>query len=392
MVMKRPLGYVYSGVKVATGQVEEQVARFTRRHPSQSSAVTFRVAAAAALLLLTTSAVAKPLETVTVQNAARVLQESVNIPSGIPLGLMSNAQALVIIPDVLKLGFIVGGRRGHGVVVVRTQDGSWSNPVFVTITGGSVGYQAGVQATDVILVFRSNKSVGNLLSGQFTLGADAAVAAGPVGRQAAASTNIQMQAEIYSYSRSRGLFAGVSLDGSALQIDSESNATYYASPGIAPFDVLAGRVGHTPAEVTFLKDLLTKYAPPVPGATVGVDLSTLPGPTNASPNLEATRQQLAASSAQLQSRLEPNWRQYLALPPGVASPGPSPSVPAVNETLRRFDTVARDSQYQVLTQMPEFRTTYGLLRQYAGGLSELASRPIATSTMPPPPATTAPQR
>src|SRR5205085_11303913 len=149
--------------------------------------------------------------------------------------------AVAIIPDVIKLGFVVGGQRGHGVVIIRQADGSWRAPMFVTITGGSIGWQVGAQATDFMLVFKTQKSVEGLLRGKFTLGADAAIAAGPVGRRAVAATDAELKAEIYSYSRSRGLFAGVSLEGSALQVDDRANASYYgvtipggAAPAVPP--------------------------------------------------------------------------------------------------------------------------------------------------------------
>lgn len=355
-----------------------------------------RLAALVGLALLATAlaptAAAKPLEMATMQNATRVLQESIAIPSGIPLGLMSNAQAIAIIPDVLKLGFVIGGRRGHGIVVVRNPDGSWSNPVFITLTGGSIGYQIGVQATDVILVFRSRKSVDGVLSGEFTLGADAAVAAGPVGRQAAAGTDIQLKAEIYSYSRSRGLFLGVSLDGSVIQIDSSSNAAYYAALGITHYDVLAGRVGQSPAEVAFLKDLLGQNAPAGPGAPLQVAPSAAPAPVGAAsvgataPGLEQTRQQLVVSAGRLHARLDESWRKYLAIPAGIATPGAALTVESVNETLKRYEAVGQDAQYRALAQMPEYQSTVTLLRSYASTLSATASRQPVGGPLPPPPA------
>ena len=121
----------------------------------------------------------------------------------------------MIVPRVIKAGLVVGGRFGRGVVLVRNGKGCWSNPAFVTLTGGSVGWQIGVQSTDLVLVFKNRKTADRLLHGKdkLTLGADAAVAAGPLGRQAEAGTDARLHAEIYSYSRSRGLFAGISLKG-----------------------------------------------------------------------------------------------------------------------------------------------------------------------------------
>src|SRR5438105_6795679 len=173
-------------------------------------------------------AAAGPNEERTVQAAHEVLQQFQDLQiRQIPESLLANVHAVAIIPDVIKLGFVVGGQRGHGVIVIRQLDRAWRAPLFVTITGGSVGWQVGAQATDFVLVFKTQKSVEGLLRGTFTLGADAAIAAGPVGRRAGAATDAELKAEIYSYSRSRGLFVGVSLEGSALQVDDRANASYY---------------------------------------------------------------------------------------------------------------------------------------------------------------------
>src|SRR4051794_2738120 len=166
----------------------------------------------------------------TIRAAHEVLQQFLDLQiRQIPDSLLAEAHGVAIIPDVIKLGFVLGGQRGKGVVVVRQPDGSWRAPSFITITGGSIGWQAGAQSTDFVLVFKSQQSVEGLMRGKFTLGADAAVAAGPVGRRAGAATDTELKAEIYSYSRSRGLFAGVSLEGSALQIDDAANASYYGA-------------------------------------------------------------------------------------------------------------------------------------------------------------------
>ena len=167
----------------------------------------------------------------TVNQSEQVLAELVAIPGKqIPAKLLNEAQGVAIIPRVIKIGFVAGGRRGHGVVLVRDAEGAWGLPRFITLTGGSVGWQAGVSGTDVVLVFRTRRSVENLLKGKFTIGVDAAAAAGPVGRNAAAATDATLQAEILSYSRSRGLFLGASIDGSAIELDGAANAAYYQSP------------------------------------------------------------------------------------------------------------------------------------------------------------------
>jgi lipid-binding SYLF domain-containing protein len=146
----------------------------------------------------------------------------------LPPALLADAKAVAVIPHTVKVGFVVGGRLGHGVVLVRGDDGKWGDPVFVRLTGVSAGFQAGVESADVVLVFRTKKNVDRLLSGKekLTLGADAAVAAGPVGREAAAGTDGQLEAEVYSYSRARGLFAGVSLEGAVIAYDRMANREF----------------------------------------------------------------------------------------------------------------------------------------------------------------------
>src|SRR5262249_47497988 len=182
---------------------------------------------------------------------------------GIARELLREAEAVAIIPDVIKLGFVIGGRHGKGIILVKGKDGGWTWPIFVTLTGGSVGWQVGAQATDVVLVFKTKKGVERILKGRdkFTLGADAAIAAGPLGRQAAAATDVQLKAEIYSYSRSRGLFAGVSLDGSAIKIDHRADEAFYRREGITPSDIIAGRGIKAVPDVTMkLIEMLSKLS------------------------------------------------------------------------------------------------------------------------------------
>jgi len=198
----------------------------------------------------------------TVTSATESLAEIMSIPAnGIPASLLKDAEAVAIVPSVLKASFVVGGRRGHGVVVLRGPDGQWANPLFVTLTGGSVGWQIGVQSTDIFLVFKTKRSLDGFLKGRkFTLGADAAVAAGPVGRQAEAGTDGKLQAEILSYSRSRGLFAGVSLEGSVIEPDPWANAAYYRLPTVTPDAIIAGQAVQTPASAMKLREHLSAAA------------------------------------------------------------------------------------------------------------------------------------
>ncbi|WP_049621585.1 lipid-binding SYLF domain-containing protein [Frateuria defendens] len=212
-----------------------------------------------ALLLAAGAAQAEDPPLVRAQNAVRVLNEIMQAPDkSIPHDLLRDARAIAVIPDLVKAGFIFGGRRGEGLISVKGADGAWSNPSFITMTGGSIGFQAGVSSTDVILVFRTQRGVDSIVDGKFTLGADAAAAAGPVGRTASASTDSQLKAEIYSYSRSRGLFAGVALDGSALRIDYDANAAIYGA-GITPRRIFEGGVGHVPGPVVDFRDRLEEY-------------------------------------------------------------------------------------------------------------------------------------
>ena len=216
--------------------------------------------AAVVFLLAAGTIEAGTRETKTVRTAVEVLEEITAIPEkGIPPSLLHDAQGIAVIPGVIKVGFVVGGRHGRGVLLIREKRAGWSNPVFVSITGGSVGWQIGAQSTDVILVFKSMKSIDGIMKGKFTLGADAAIAAGPVGRRAEAATDAQFKAEIYSYSRSRGLFAGVSVEGAALQIDDEANADFYGKEEVRAEEVLQGSKIPSPPAAIRLKEFLAKH-------------------------------------------------------------------------------------------------------------------------------------
>ncbi len=195
-----------------------------------------------------------------INDCIEVMDDIMSIPEkGIPPALLSNAEGIAIIPGVIKAGFIIGGRHGTGVIVVH-EDGKWSNPAFISLTGGSVGWQIGAESADVILVFKTRKGVDSMLKSKFTLGADAAVAAGPVGRQASAGTDAQLKAEIYSYSRSRGLFAGISLEGAVLQADDEENDAFYGKDGLRAREIFDDKTLKAPAVVNKLKETLGKYA------------------------------------------------------------------------------------------------------------------------------------
>jgi lipid-binding SYLF domain-containing protein len=214
------------------------------------------------LSLSPASSIAASEEAGRVDSATEVLSKIMEIPeSAIPPALLAGAQGIAIIPGVIKVGFVLGGQYGRGVLLVRGQGGTWSSPVFITLMSGSIGWQIGAESTDFVLVFKTPRSTEGIMKGKYTLGADAGVAAGPVGRVAKGATDIELKAEIYSYSRNRGLFAGISLEGSSLQVDDKSNAAYYEKEAVRPSVILSGSEIKTPASAEKLKILLEKYAP-----------------------------------------------------------------------------------------------------------------------------------
>jgi len=214
------------------------------------------------LVLPVAPAIAASKETARVETAGDVMEKIMEIPEkAIPPSLLANAQGIAIIPSVIKVGFFLGGQYGHGVLLIRNKDGGWSNPIFVSLMSGSVGWQIGAQSTDFVIVFKTRKSIEGILKGKYTLGADAAVAAGPVGRHAGASTDVELKAEIYTYSRSRGLFAGVSLEGSSMQVDNDSDEAFYGKKDVRPSEIIDGKDVKTPAAAEALKKKLAKYAP-----------------------------------------------------------------------------------------------------------------------------------
>ena len=178
----------------------------------------------------------------------------------IPRSIITKAEGIAIFPNTIKGGFIVGAQRGRGVISARTADG-WSSPAFMTITGGSVGLQIGGQSADLVLVIMQRRGLESLVKNQFKLGADAAVAAGPVGRDAQASTDLQLRAEILSYSRARGLFAGVTINGSTFRADRDANERFYGKRVDTSQIVLQG-MGDTRAPVPDWIDVLNRYARP----------------------------------------------------------------------------------------------------------------------------------
>ncbi|HTU36218.1 MAG TPA: lipid-binding SYLF domain-containing protein [Candidatus Acidoferrum sp.] len=176
-----------------------------------------------------------------VRNSARVFQEIMQAPDkGIPQNLLQSAKCVAIIPGDLKFAFVLGGQYGRGIAECRTTHG-WSAPMFIAVEGGSIGYQAGGSSTDLVLLFMNEHALHHLLNDEFKLGAGAAVAAGPVGRDATAATDISMRAEILSYSRSHGIFAGVDLSGTVVKSDHSADRAIYG-PGVTRQQIVSGQV------------------------------------------------------------------------------------------------------------------------------------------------------
>jgi lipid-binding SYLF domain-containing protein len=201
----------------------------------------------------------------------------------IPTWMLERAYGIVVVPKVIKGAVFLGGRGGKGVMSIRNPDGSWSNPVFLTLAGVNFGFQWGVQATDVVLVLMSRNSVEGIAGGKVTLGAETSVAAGPLGRSAAATTDATFKAQVLSYSRSEGLFAGVALDGSVLSVDDGANEVAYGVSGILPSQILEGRVASAPQAAVDFKAALARATGAAGSAGAGAPAGAPP----AAPQAEA---------------------------------------------------------------------------------------------------------
>ena len=213
--------------------------------------------------------------------------------TAIPEKLMARAYGIAVIPNVVKVAAVVGGRRGSGAMVVRDASGKFSDPIMVSLTGGNVGWQIGVQSTDIVLVFTTARGIEGIADGKLTLGADASVAAGPVGRAASASTDQNFTAEVYSYSRNRGLFAGIALDGSILAVDSKSNKGLYGKSASAS-DIIAGRVStDVDAAKRFERAILASTAGNAISSTSASNAKTAPDAAGA----QGTEEPVAAPPA-----------------------------------------------------------------------------------------------
>lgn len=197
------------------------------------------------------------------ENSGVVMQEIMNTPENIPQDVLDKADCVIVFPSVLKAAFVVGGSYGRGAMVCRTGKkfkGPWGAPAMYALEGGSIGFQIGGQATDLVLLVMNERGASSILSSKVKLGADASIAAGPVGRDASADTDAYMRSEVLSYSRSRGLFAGISLEGSTLRPDDDATADVYGRKLTARQIVLGGKVG-IPASGRHLVAVLQKNAP-----------------------------------------------------------------------------------------------------------------------------------
>jgi lipid-binding SYLF domain-containing protein len=316
---------------------------------------------------------------VTVVEATTVFAQAMQMPQNeIPRNLLADAQAIAIVPSMLKGAFVFGVQHGKGVLVYRDVSGAWQAPRMIDITGGSVGYQIGVQATDLILVFRTAQSVQNLLKGTLKVGVDASAAAGPVGRQTSAGTDIRLAAEILSYSRARGVFAGVSIDGSVISLDPAAEAVYYQPPGSFPASaaqLLQWINGYTAAQPMVAPAPAIGQMAPAPGTGGWTAAGQRGG------DAEATRQQLEAASRQLSANLDESWKRYLALPPEVYQPNQVPSPQATQQALQRYEDVTRRSEYAALYTRTEFQQTLAALRR----MGDVRTASNASLALPPPP-------
>jgi lipid-binding SYLF domain-containing protein len=275
-----------------------------------------KIAAASAALLiasapgLVSSAHAAAREEGRLLTATEVLEDVEGMPDQrLPDTLLAHAYGIAVIPDVTKVAFFFGGRHGNGVLVVRdTLNSPWSNPTFIALTGGSWGFQFGAQSSDIILVFTTKTGVEGIAGGRLTLGADASVAAGPYGRQGSAATDLNFNAEIYSYARTRGLFGGIALDGTVIAIDNSANTAFYGKSSVTATEIFSGQAPVPPPTAQrFLDRLAQATRTPVRGS---------PAPQA---DVQAAPPQGTPSAAPAQpARTYPLEEQPAAQPPAAA--------------------------------------------------------------------------
>ncbi|MGV3485906.1 MAG: lipid-binding SYLF domain-containing protein [Planctomycetaceae bacterium] len=330
-----------------------------------------------------------------VNEATLIIQELVaGTAMQIPENLLASAEGVAIVPHYVRGAFVIGVAGGRGVLAVRDANRNWQAPEFITIGGGSIGWQAGVQATDLVLVFRSPRSLNNMRTGKLTLGANASAAAGPIGRYASAATDASAQAEIFTYSKSRGLFAGVALDGASLQIDTLATQNYYQTrlggPGVIPqsaislvneltrFSSTVPTVG--PAEAAIPAGTLPGAATSLPetslAPTAGTVINPLTGTIVVPPGGLAP---LEAAVSSLLANVDAQWQAYLALPATWKNATELPTH-QVYSTLTRYERVATNPQFAALRTLPAFEQALAELRSLAARSSQTHNLKL-----PPPP-------
>lgn len=300
-----------------------------------------------------------------VVESGQVLREIMAIPArGIPRALLHEAQGLVVVPGMLRGGFVVGVKHGRGIAVSRDDDGNWTNPVFLRITGANFGFQAGLQSTDLVLVFRNRTTIQSLMRGRFTIGGNAAAAAGPLGRSMSAATDLQLRSEILSYSRSRGLFAGVSIDGAVMNPDSRATAAFYNQ-------TIANPRGTAPESAGQFLQLLNQLT----GSPVESPIAI--------PQEDRTRlsQQLIAAHQRLTPLLDPAWQQFLALPADLNAANPA-ALEQLRKVHARYNGLVGNSQFSSLIDRQEFQETLTLLNRYLHLMEACCN---STIRLPPPP-------
>ena len=269
-----------------------------------------------------------------VQTTSTVLDQIMSAPDrAIPDGILSGAKCIAIVPSMLKASFVFGANYGKGVATCRTEHG-WSAPVFFKVTGGSFGFQAGGQASDLVLIIRTDDGMQHLLQSKFKLGADASAAAGPVGRDAQASTDLTLRAQVLTYSRSRGLFLGVSLSGGVIRQDDGDTRAFYGGKDWTFYSLLRGQIP-APQDSLVLLNTVEKYAP-----TPKVRAQAVPAPVVTAP--AATPAETPATSspadpAQAPAAVDPTTEEPAAAPtaatPSSATAPPVAATPASSGTV-----------------------------------------------------------
>jgi lipid-binding SYLF domain-containing protein len=263
--------------------------------PDKKSSLVWSLVALLTTMLVSASSLAGAREEGKLLMATQVLEEVQAMPDvRLPDTLLQHAYGIAVIPDVTKVAFIFGGRHGNGVLVVRDKlNAPFSNPSMISLTGGSWGFQAGAQSSDIILVFTTKAGVEGIAGGKLTLGADASVATGPVGRQGSAATDMSFSAEIYSYARTRGLFGGIALDGSVISIDRSANAALYHKSGVTASEIFSGQAPAPPATAQrFLERLAQATRTPIrgsPAPQADLPAADAPQPTTAPSAAEPAR-------------------------------------------------------------------------------------------------------